>query len=57
MFSYYKTEYIGAAHGIASILLMILSFPNYLSQNQDAEKDVKSCVDFLLSIQTQSGKS
>lgn len=51
-----KLFYIqGAAHGISSILLMILSFPKYLNENPDVEKDVRSCIDFLLSIQTQSG--
>jgi lantibiotic modifying enzyme len=34
---------------------MILSFPQYLNKNPDVEKDVKKCIDFLISIQTREG--
>lgn len=55
MFSYYETEYLGAAHGLCAILQMLLSFPNYLDRNPEAEHKVKNSVDFLLSLQTGSG--
>eukprot|EP00090_Calanus_glacialis_P029255 TRINITY_DN46963_c0_g1_i1.p1 TRINITY_DN46963_c0_g1~~TRINITY_DN46963_c0_g1_i1.p1 ORF type:complete len:418 (-),score=115.98 TRINITY_DN46963_c0_g1_i1:187-1404(-) len=55
MYQYYKTEYLGAAHGLAGILQVLLSIPNYLISHPDAEQDVKNSVDFLLSIQTAEG--
>lgn len=55
MYAYYKTEYLGAAHGLSAILQMLLSFPEYLAANPDAEKDVRQTVDFMLSLQTSSG--
>ena len=55
MYQYYKTEYLGAAHGLAGILQVLLSIPNYFNHRPDAEKDVKSSVDFLLDIQTREG--
>lgn len=48
--------YTGAAHGLASILQMIMCFPNYLKSHQDVENDVKKCIDFFISIQTREGK-
>jgi len=55
MYQYYKTEYLGAAHGLAGILQILLSIPNYLSARPDAEKDLKNSVDFILQIQTPKG--
>ena len=56
MFSYYDTEYLGAAHGLCAILQMLLSVPGYLEQcSQDDTKDIKGSIDFLLDMQTASG--
>jgi len=45
----------GAAHGLSGILQMLLSFPAYLQSDPIAEQDVKSSVDYLLSLQSPSG--
>uniref|UniRef100_A0A3B5MP28 LanC-like protein 3 n=1 Tax=Xiphophorus couchianus TaxID=32473 RepID=A0A3B5MP28_9TELE len=46
MYSYYGTEYLGAAHGLSSVLQMLLSYQDVLS---GAEKDlVWQSVDFLM---------
>uniref|UniRef100_A0ABM5FY65 LanC-like protein 3 n=1 Tax=Pogona vitticeps TaxID=103695 RepID=A0ABM5FY65_9SAUR len=46
MYSYYGTEYLGAAHGLSSILQMLLSYFEYLSP---ADQDlVWQSVDFLM---------
>ncbi|BES93910.1 LanC-like protein 3 homolog [Nesidiocoris tenuis] len=55
VYSYYKTEYIGAAHGLCSILQMLLCCESYLEKNKEAEKLIKKSVDFLVSIQTPGG--
>lgn len=55
MFSYYETQYLGAAHGLTGILLQLLSVPQYLDQNPSAEKDIKASVNFLLSVQCYDG--
>ncbi|XP_006273715.3 lanC-like protein 3 [Alligator mississippiensis] len=46
MYSYYGTEYLGAAHGLSSILQMLLSYYEYL-QPPDQELIWQS-VDFLM---------
>uniref|UniRef100_A0A3Q2D5F7 LanC like family member 3 n=1 Tax=Cyprinodon variegatus TaxID=28743 RepID=A0A3Q2D5F7_CYPVA len=47
MYSYYGTEYLGAAHGLSSVLQMLLSYQDMLS---GAERDlVWQSVDFLMS--------
>ncbi|KAJ8350433.1 hypothetical protein SKAU_G00255630 [Synaphobranchus kaupii] len=46
MYSYYGTEYLGAAHGLSSILQMLLSYQELLSS---AEKELMwGSVDFLM---------
>jgi hypothetical protein len=55
MYAYHGTEYLGAAHGLGGIIQILLSFPDYLNQNQSAENDVKRTVDYLLSIQKSNG--
>ena len=54
MYSYYDTEYLGAAHGLCAILQMLLSVPGYYDQCSSKD-DIKSSVDFLLHMQTPSG--
>lgn len=55
MYAYYNTEYLGAAHGLSGILQMLLSFPEFLSKNPEAEQTIKGAVDFLLSLQAANG--
>ena len=54
MYSYYDTEYLGAAHGLCAILQMLLSVPGYYDQCS-SQADIKNSVDFLLHMQTNSG--
>lgn len=51
MYSYHGTEYLGAAHGISSILLYLLCIPEFLQSDPSAEEDVRGAVDFLLRIE------
>uniref|UniRef100_A0A0A9XEN6 LanC-like protein 3 homolog n=2 Tax=Lygus hesperus TaxID=30085 RepID=A0A0A9XEN6_LYGHE len=55
VYSYYKTEYIGAAHGLSSILQMLLCCDSYLEKNKLAEQEIKKTVDYLLTLQTAGG--
>jgi lantibiotic modifying enzyme len=56
LYAYYKTEYLGAAHGLCAIIQMLLSVPGYLDQSSnDVVNDIKSSVDYLLSLQTPRG--
>jgi hypothetical protein len=55
MYAYHGTEYLGAAHGLAGILLILLCFPDYLRQNSESEQFVKGSIDYLLSIQKANG--
>ena len=56
MYAYYRTEYLGAAHGLCSILQMLISVPGYLQQTSpDVCSDIKTSIDYILSIQTPIG--
>ena len=56
LYAYYKTEYLGAAHGLCAIIQMLLSVPGYLQQSSDeVVNDIKFSVDYLLSLQTPGG--
>ncbi|GFS71219.1 lanC-like protein 3 [Nephila pilipes] len=55
MYAYYEEEYLGAAHGLSSILQMLLSFPSFLQKRPDVEQLIKECVDYILTLQTASG--
>lgn len=57
MYSYYDTEYLGAAHGLCAILQMLITVPGYIQHccGPDDVKDIKDSVDFLLGLQTPSG--
>lgn len=48
-------EYLGAAHGLCSILQAILSVPGYFDANPSDQSDVKMSIDYLLSLQSQEG--
>ncbi|XP_017775017.1 PREDICTED: lanC-like protein 3 homolog isoform X2 [Nicrophorus vespilloides] len=55
MYSYYDVEYLGAGHGICSILLILMSVPGYLDANPLDAKVVQDAVDYLLSLQDEHG--
>ncbi|WAR07557.1 LANC3-like protein [Mya arenaria] len=55
MYAYYNTEYLGAAHGLSSILQMLLCFPSFVKSSPDTEALLKSGVDFLLSLEQENG--
>ena len=56
MYAYHGTEYLGAAHGLCSILQMFLSVPGYFQQlSQDKKQLVIGSIDFLLEIQQPNG--
>jgi hypothetical protein len=55
MYQYYGTEYLGAAHGLCSILQMFLSLPDYLPKASEQSGMVENSVRFLLGLQTASG--
>ncbi|XP_070568983.1 lanC-like protein 3 [Ptychodera flava] len=55
MYAYYKTEYLGAAHGLSAILQILLSFPEFFKSDATIERDIKDSVDYFLSIETPEG--
>ncbi|KAK9746120.1 Lanthionine synthetase C-like protein [Popillia japonica] len=55
MYAYYNVEYLGAGHGLCSILQYIMSVPGYLSSNPKDATDIKASVDYLLSLQDDEG--
>jgi len=55
MFTYYNTDYLGAGHGLSSILLMLLNFPVCFSTKPDVEELIKKSVDYLLQFEDQGG--
>ncbi|CAI6347968.1 unnamed protein product [Macrosiphum euphorbiae] len=55
MYSYYNTEYLGAAHGLCTILQVLISFPCFIEKEQKAMEDIKTCIDILITLQTTSG--
>lgn len=54
-YSYYDTEYLGAAHGWSAILLYLLSCPNFLAQSANVMPYIKGSVDSILSLQGENG--
>ncbi|XP_038059117.1 lanC-like protein 3 [Patiria miniata] len=55
MYSYYDTEYLGAAHGLSGILQVLLGFPDFIKSDPSIEKDIRDSVDFLVKCQTEHG--
>lgn len=55
MYSYYRTEYLGAGHGLSSILQMLLNFPEHIANRSDVEGLIHQSVDFVLSCETPNG--
>ena len=46
---------VGAAHGIAGILQMLLCVPDYFKSDPAVEQDIHTTVDFMLSLQQVNG--
>lgn len=46
---------LGAAHGLCTILQVLISFPQFIEKDQKTKQDVKKCIDLLLSLQTTNG--
>lgn len=55
MYSYYKTEYLGAGHGLCAILQMLLCVPGYIDAHAEEAQDIKESVDCLLELQQENG--
>ncbi|VVC32885.1 Hypothetical protein CINCED_3A019936 [Cinara cedri] len=55
MYSYYNKEYLGAAHGLCTILQVLISFPQFIHKEPQAKQDIKTCIDMLISLQTANG--
>lgn len=55
MYQYYNVSYVGAAHGLSSILQVLMSVPGYLENRPQESIDVKGSVDYLLSLQDPEG--
>lgn len=47
--------FTGAAHGLSSILQMLLSCPDFLKSDPSAEQDVHLAVEFMLSLMQSNG--
>jgi len=46
---------VGAAHGLSSILQMLLSCKEYIKSDPDGERDIRASVDFMLSLMQPNG--
>ncbi|XP_012288694.1 lanC-like protein 3 homolog [Orussus abietinus] len=55
MYWYYRKEYLGAAHGLSSILHMLIQVPNFLDSDREVENTVRASVNYLLSHENLSG--
>ncbi|XP_073828770.1 lanC-like protein 3 homolog [Musca autumnalis] len=59
MYQYHGTEYLGAAHGLCSILHMLLDSPWFNSDPISAPsaelRDIKKSIDFYLMLQDEEG--
>ncbi|XP_065317854.1 lanC-like protein 3 isoform X1 [Gordionus sp. m RMFG-2023] len=55
MYSYYGTEYLGAAHGLCSNLKMILTYQSIVQTIPNAMRDVTATLDTLLDSQWEDG--
>jgi len=46
---------LGAAHGLSSILQMLLSCNEFINSDPDAARDIRTSVDFFLSLMQPNG--
>ncbi|KAL1494176.1 hypothetical protein ABEB36_009818 [Hypothenemus hampei] len=54
IFPYYEVEYLGAAHGLSSILQSLMAC-GYLQETHQDRDEIKSAIDYLLGLQTPDG--
>ena len=45
----------GAGHGLAAILLMLISFPECYGNNPSVENDIKASIDYMLTYEQRNG--
>lgn len=45
-----NATFYGVGHGLAGMVSAMMNFPEVLKKNADAEKKVKDCCDYLLSV-------
>ncbi|XP_029180471.2 lanC-like protein 3 [Acropora millepora] len=55
MYSYYRTEYLGAGHGLSSILQILLSFPEHFANRKGVEILIRQAVDYVISCEMPNG--
>jgi len=55
VYTYYGKDYLGAGHGLASILLMLLNFQVCYALKPEVEADIRESVDYLLKSEDQNG--
>lgn len=55
MYAYYNTEYLGAAHGLSGILLMLLEVPDYLSLRPESAQLIIGSINWMGEVQDQFG--
>lgn len=55
MYQYYQTEYLGAAHGVSGILVMLLCFPEWLNSRPESKALIKKALDALIALQQPNG--
>ena len=56
MYAYHGTEYLGAGHGLAGVLQLLVTAPGYLDHcAPDTAATVRAAVDWLLELQTPRG--
>jgi len=46
-YTYCGSEYLGPAHGLSSILQVLLSWPQFMTEDPEAERDIKATLDFF----------
>nr|CAB3263379.1 lanC-like protein 3 [Phallusia mammillata] len=55
MYQYHGKPYLGSAHGLAGILQVLTSFPNYFKQHPDEMSKLKKSIDFLMDTCVRNG--
>lgn len=53
--SSFLNTFIGAAHGLCTILQVLISFPQFIEKESQARQDIKKCIDKFVSLQTSNG--
>lgn len=55
MLFYFFYVSLGAAHGLCTILQILLSIPQFIERDLQAKQDIKKCIDILITLQTTNG--